>query len=224
MTLTEPQTRNLVLSPRGGMLTAATLLLGAGTALVVARSDPAFHDVLEPVQLAMSVLVPFFGVLAVTDLHRPRTSTDGRLAPRLLSATGLAVVFALAGTLLAAGATVWADGAWPPAQRTAALVTAAALVQVIAQLTGTGWGLLLRRPAVAMAATIVVPMSTTVLLTAIDPRGDLVRWLTPYGNARSLLAGTPTPRTLAALGVGVLLWCVVPNALGARHITRGTTR
>jgi hypothetical protein len=52
-----------------------------------------------------------------------------------------------------------------------------------------------------MAATIVVPMGTTTPLTAIDPHGDLMRWLTPYGNARSLLAGMPTPRTLAALGV-----------------------
>jgi hypothetical protein len=83
---------------------------------------------------------------------------------------------------------------------------------MIAQLVGTGCGLLLRRPAVAMAATIVVPMCVTALLGAIDPGGGLVRWLTPYGNAESLLAGTPT----AGFCVVVLLWCVVPNVLGAR--------
>jgi hypothetical protein len=207
--------RHLVGSRRGGMLTAVTLLLGAGTAWAVAGSRPAFGDVLEPVQLAVSVLVPFFGVLAVTDLHRPR-SADRRLAPRLLIAVGLAVGFSLAATLLAAGATVWADGLWPGAPRTAALVTAAILVQVIAQLTGTGWGLLIRRPVIAMAATILAPMATTALLGVVDPGGGLVRWLTPYGNARSLLAGIPTPETFAGLVVVTLLWCAIPNLLGAR--------
>jgi hypothetical protein len=127
MTLTQTPARYLVGSWHGGMLTAATLLLGAGTAWAVARSTTTFGDVLEPVQLAVSVLVPFFGVLAVTDLHRPRIA-DRRLAPRLLAAVGLAVGFALAGTLLAAAATVWADGRWPSAPRTAALATAAILV------------------------------------------------------------------------------------------------
>ena len=216
--------RQLLLSRRGGVLTAATLLVGAGTAWAAARSGPDFRDVLEPVQLVVSVFVPFFGVLAVTDLHRPGTSTPSRLAPRLLAAVGFAVGFALAGALLAAAATTWAGGGRPPGPRAAALVTGAVLVQVIAQLTGTGWGLLIRRPGLAMAATIVVPMSATALLTAIDPGGDLVRWLTPYGNARSLLAGAPTPRTLAALTVVVPLWCAVPNLLGSRRIHRRSPR
>jgi hypothetical protein len=195
---------------RGGLLAAVTLLAGAAAAWIAARSEPGFRDVLEPVQLAMSVLVPFFGVLAVTG--RPRTAADRHLAPRVLAAIGLAVAFALAGALLAATATRWAGGAWPSASRAAALVLGSLLVQTIAQSAGTGCGLLLRRPAVAMAATIVVPMSVTVLLGAIDPGGGLVRWLTPYGNAHSLLTGTPT----AGFGVVVMLWCVVPNLLGAR--------
>jgi hypothetical protein len=142
----------------------------------------------------------------------------------LLIAVSVAVCFSLAGTLLAAVATVWVDGLWPPAPRAAALATGAILVQVIAQLTGTGWGLLIRRPVIAMAATIAAPMATTALLSMIEPGGGLVRWLTPYGNARSLLAGTPTPKTLAALVVVALLWCAVPNLLGAHKNNPRTRR
>jgi len=69
-----------------------------------------------------------------------------------------------------------------------------------------------------MAATIVVPMTTVALLTAIDPHRGLTQWLTPYGNAQSLLAGTPTPKTLAGLCVVTLLWCVLPKTVGTRHI------
>jgi hypothetical protein len=75
-----------------------------------------------------------------------------------------------------------------------------------------------------MAATIVAPMATTALLSMIDPGGRLVRRLTPYGNARSLLAGTPTPKTLAALCVVTLLWCLIPNLLGTHKTNPRTPR
>ncbi|GAA5180267.1 hypothetical protein GCM10023322_12180 [Rugosimonospora acidiphila] len=224
MTPTETPAQHLILPRRRAMLAAATLLLGAATAWAVTHSEPAFRDVLKPAQLAMSVLVPFFGVLAVTDLHHPGTSGNRRLAPRLLPVLGLTIGVALAGTLLCAAATVWAGGGWPPAGQTAALVTGAVLVQLIAQLTGTGWGMLLRRPALAMAATIVAPMSATALLSAIDRHGALVRWLTPYGNAQVLLAGRPSPRMFVGLCVVTLLWCVVPNVLGTWHLNREAVR
>ncbi|GIM88378.1 hypothetical protein [Paractinoplanes toevensis] len=214
MTSTETPAQRSLLSRRTTLLAAATVLVGAAAAGLTARSDTGFRDVLEPVQIAMSVLVPFFGVLAVTGLHgppAPRPDADRRLTPRLVTAVGLAAGFALSGVLLAAVATGLAGGGWPPASRTAALLVGAVLVQVIAQLVGTGCGLLLRRPGVAMAATIVVPMGVTGLLGAIDSGGGLVRWFTPYGNAQALLAGEPT----AALGVVVLLWCVTPNVVGA---------
>ncbi|MEU4235776.1 hypothetical protein [Actinoplanes sp. NPDC026619] len=224
---------------RGVLLTAATLPLAAATAWLSARSHPAFRDVLEPVQLATSVLVPFFGVLAVTTLHRPPTNPRPApqpptaqpppaqppaaqppaahlLVPRLLVPLGLAAGFAVAGTLLAAMAT-----GWPPVSRAATLLLASVLVQMIAQLVGTGCGLLLWRPALAMAATIVVPMGVTVLLGTIDPSGGLVRWLTPYGNAHALLMGRPS---VPAFAVVVLLWCVVPNLLGTWRLNRAARR
>lgn len=135
------------------------------------------------VQLAISVLVPFTGVL---------------LAPRFLTAIGVAVACALIGFAIAPSP--------------GSFVVGAVLVQVIAQLVGTGSGLLIRRRWVAMAATIVVPMTVTAALTVVAP--DLVRWLTPYGNATSLLAGPPS---FVGLAVVVPLWCVLPNVLGLRR-------
>jgi hypothetical protein len=175
-----------------------------------------FRDILEPVQLVISVFVPFFGVLAVTGLHRP--DSDRLLTRRLLAADALAVGCALAGVLLTAIATAWSGGSWPSGSRLALLVVGSLLVQLIAQSVGTACGLLLRRPVMAMAATLVVPMGVTIMLSAIDRGGGSVRWLTPYGNAQALLAGEPT----AALAVVVLLWCVLPNVVGARQA--GTAR
>jgi hypothetical protein len=120
----------------------------------------------------------------------------------------------LAGVALTAVAVAGSDGSRPSGTLLAMLVVGSVLVQLIAQSTGTACGLLLRRPVVAMAATIVVPMGVTAVLLAIDPGGGLVGWLTPYGTARALLAGRPT----AALAVVVVLWCVLPNVVGARAV------
>lgn len=186
---------------RHRILAAATLLLGAATAVVAARAHPdfGFGDVLLPVQLAISVLVPFFGVLE----------------RRRLVALGLAAGFALAGVLMAAAATWWAGGDWPAAPRMVALIAGSVVVQLIAQLVGIACGRLIRRPVLAIAATIVVPMTVTVVLQTVAP--DLVRWLTPYGNALSLLDGATN---IASLGVILLLWGVLPN-VAARVRPRG---
>jgi hypothetical protein len=134
-------------------------------------------------QLAISVLVAFSGVV---------------LAPRFLTAIGVAVACALAGVAIAPSSLSFAVGA--------------VLVQVIAQLVGTGSGLLIRRRPVAMAATIVVPMTVTALLTVAAP--GLVHWLTPYGNAKAMLSDPPS---FAALVVVVPLWCILPNVLSLRR-------
>jgi hypothetical protein len=175
-----------------------------------------FRDILVPVQLAISVVVPFTGVLAVTGRRRPGSAR--RLTRPLLAAEGLAAGCALVGLLVAAAATAWSGGEWPSASGLALLAVGSVLVQLIAQSVGTACGLLLRRPSIAMAATIVIPMAVAVALGAIDPGGGLSRWLTPYGNAQALLAAEPT----GALGVVAVLWCVLPNAVGARQLR--TTR
>jgi hypothetical protein len=94
------------------------------------------------------------------------------------------------------------------------------LVQLVAQMIGIACGLLSRRPLVAMAATIVIPMTVTAALTVLAPGGAAVRWLTPYGDAQSLLTDTPTGTTYAALGVVVLLWCLIPNAVLLARLRR----
>jgi len=176
-----------------------------------------FRDILEPVQLVISVFVPFSGVLAVTGRHRP--DSVRRLVRRLLVAECLAAATALAGVALTAIATAWSGGTWPSGSRLALLVVGSVLVQLIAQSIGTASGLLLRRPPIAMAATIAVPMGVTVALSAIDRGGGSVRWLTPYGNALALLAAKPT----VALAVVGLLWCVLPNVVGARLVRTART-
>ena len=79
-----------------------------------------FRDILEPVQLVISVFVPFFGVLAVTGPRRP--DTGRRLTRRLIAAESLAAACALAGVVLTAIAVAWSGGTWPSGPRLALLV------------------------------------------------------------------------------------------------------
>jgi hypothetical protein len=198
------------------VLTALTLLAAVVTAVVVARHDRSFTPVLARTQQAVSVLVPFSGVLAVTGLRRPGADVDRRLGPRLVRAASVAAVWGLVAASVAAGTTAATGGSWPSGTTIVALVTAGVVVQVVAQSTGTGWGLLLRSPRLACAATIVVPLSVTALLSgAGGGEGPAVRWLTPYGDATTLLSGSAGLAALGPLVTVTLLWGVLPNVVGA---------
>ncbi|HSU34476.1 MAG TPA: hypothetical protein VLJ88_02340 [Propionibacteriaceae bacterium] len=85
-----------------------------------------------PVQLLMSVTLPFFGVLLAADLRRRH---QVRAAPTLLAALTLAVLVAVFGVLVsvlatAAAPSATAQGRW---QHPGTIPLGSVLVQVVAQ-------------------------------------------------------------------------------------------
>lgn len=215
------------------LLLAVTLLLGAlvAVALVLATppADLTFAGVCGTVQLLMSVTLPFFGVLLAADLHR--ADPRARLAPVWLAAAALTVAVALAGDAVAAlalglsgrgagepaGPAAGSGGVW---EHAGMVVPGSIVMQLVAQFVGTGLGLLLRRPAVAMLASIVAPLGLLLILGAVPPLRPVQAWLVPYPSAQQLLSGRMGPVSWARLLVVVVLWDVGLNVLGARTLRR----
>jgi hypothetical protein len=86
------------------------------------------------------------------------------------------------------------------------------LVQVVAQLVGTGFGLLVRRAILACLSTIVCPLGLWLVLGVLAPQ--VRAWLTPFESARHLLAGTMTPGSWLAFVAMVCMWGVGLNLAG----------
>jgi hypothetical protein len=202
---------------------AAIKLVTALAALMVAiavtadlpRMERSFAVVSAPVQSVVSVGVPFLGVLMTYDLHLRRSQRS--LSSTLLTALGIAVGFAVFGAVVSAVAVA----AYP--SRSAYVSWGSAigamlggiLVQVVAQLIGTGFGLLVRRAILACLATIVCPLGLWLVLGAIAPQARA--WLTPYESARHILAGTMTPTSWLAFVVMACMWGIGLNLAGIRR-------
>jgi hypothetical protein len=206
-------------TPPRRWLVAIIVLLGLLAAVLMAVAgrpgDRTFATLADPVQSLMSVAVPLLGVLLVQDLRRaPRPA---RLAPTLLAATLLAAAVGAFGVVLCAVAlAVAAPGAGQdPWRHAGTIAVGSVLVQVLAQLVGTGLGLLLRSSLVAFLATIVLPLGLWFVLGGVDVLRPAQGWLTPYGTVPDLLAGRMGGPAWTRWLVVFLLWGVGLNAVGA---------
>jgi hypothetical protein len=185
---------------------AVAILVAAAMTMTDMRT---FGDISTVVQSVVSILVPYIGILLVNDLRRP-----GNTAP-LLPTVAMAVLIGAAIGVFGAVASLVATlisgsqvGPW------VAFAVGGVLVQIVAVLVGTGFGLLIRPKVVAFLATIVVPIGVWLLLA---PWATLRLWLTPYAVAKVLLSGLFAwePWLVVAL-----VWGVGLNALGALVLQR----
>lgn len=222
-TATVDAIRRSVGTRRRQWLVAITVLLAALAAVAIAAADPAdrtFAKLSEPVQLLMSVTVPFLGVLLVHDLKRaPR---DARVTPTLLAAMLLAAVVGVFGVLVCAAtlAAAPSGASVHPWRHAVTIAVGGVLVQVVAQLQGTGLGLVLRSRVIACLATIVLPMGLYLLLGAVDGLHPAQGWLTPYAAARNVLSGRMSALAWAQWLVVVLIWGVGLNTVGIARLKR----
>jgi hypothetical protein len=197
-----------------------TVGLGLLAAVAVHFTGPAasrsFASVSGAVQILMSVAVPLFGILLVGDVRRgPRPA---RLTPALLGSGLLAGGVGVVGIIISAVTLLVAPETAPdPWARAGTIAVGSVLVQVVAVLVGTGLGLLIRPAVLAFVATIVVPMSVWLGLSAVPSAQE---WLTPYATAQHLLSGEMTALTWTQWCVIALLWSVGLNALGAARLRR----
>ncbi|MET7426348.1 hypothetical protein [Dactylosporangium sp. NPDC005555] len=179
-------------------LVAVTLLLGAASAFIPDRS---FAELSDPVQSLMSVTVPLLGILLIADLRRaPGTGLVASLPAAVLVAAAIGGYGVLVCALMTGGS--WRD--------TPVVILGGVLVQVLAQLVGTGMALLLRSPWLAFPATFL----PFVLWLALDD-GSARAWLTPYETARHLLSGHMTQQAWLQWLAVFALWGIALNAAGA---------
>jgi hypothetical protein len=205
-------------------LVGFTLLLGMlGVVGVMAGAQPAdgtFVLLSKSVQSLMSVTLPFIGVLMARDVLRSPRGV--RLTPMWLAATILAAAIGFFGVVVCAVALLIAPagdtaGRWNNALSVA---VCGVLVQVIAELVGTGLGLLLRPVVVACLATIVLPIGLWLVLGSTPLLRPIQAWTTPYATVQNLLSGRMTVVAWAQWSVVALLWAVGLNAVGATRLKR----
>ncbi|GAA3752663.1 hypothetical protein [Micromonospora maritima] len=203
----------LVVTAGVGVLAAAALLAGLPPA---ERTAATFA---ETVHAFVSVPLPFVGALLANDLRR---APGRRVLPTLAAATLIAVAVGLAGDAIC-GAALAASGSTAPDPwaHAGGLAVAGVLVQVLAQLVGTGLGLLVARPGWACVATIVLPLGAYALFT---PLGAVRDRLTPYGALRAVLGAEPNGPAWARWVTAALLWGVVLNVVGAVALWRRAGR
>ena len=214
----------------------ATVLVGvaaaSGSLLVQPLESRDFVGVVALPQLVASVLTPFSTALLTHDLGglagKAGLPSKSRLRDRWVASglygiamgalvTGVCLVaFAVAAGPVAV-ANPWA-GAGPA-------VLGGLLVQLIPVGVGCAAGLLIPQAWLACLATIVVPLTFTVLVGAIAPPGT-VDWITPLSAAGHLVPGPMNLLTWAQWLLTGTLWVLLPNLIGrrrlaARRIVRG---
>lgn len=149
-----------------------------------------------------------------------RSPGAGRLTPALLAATLLAAAVGAVGVLICAAALAVAPdrAAVPKWDHALYIALGSLLVQIVAQLVGTGLGLLLRPVIAACLATIVLPLGLWLVLGSVAVLRPAQAWLTPFATVHNLLSGE-----MSALGWGqwlvvVVVWPVALNAVGAARL------
>ncbi|MDR7274754.1 hypothetical protein [Catenuloplanes atrovinosus] len=188
-------------------IVAVTLLIGVLVGVVVTVALPPGERTLAavayPTHLIMSVVLPFLGVLLGRDV---RTAVVAGVSAGLFGDLVAVVAAAVAGS---AAPDPWAGAG--------VILLGGVLVQCVANLTGTGLGVLIRPAWLACLATIVVPLGLSVLLSLAGPAAPLAAWVTPFPVAESLLSGEMDATGWARWTVVALIWGVGLNALAARR-------
>ena len=207
-------------------------LLSAGlVAFTGPAADHTFARISFYTQSAISLPLPFVSILLMTQDFglRPRSanSTSGvssgaLITAKLLASMIIAVTAAFGGVLISVLATSAAarapdEGRW---EATGMIIFGSVLVQLIAQLIGAGWGLLLGSSALAIAADVVVPLGLWILTGALPGFQGIQAWLTPFASVRNLLSGQMGVQQWAQVAIIVLVWVVTLNAAGILRVHR----
>jgi hypothetical protein len=220
--------------PARRWLLIASATVGLFVAGLVAFTGPArdhtFAAISFHTQSAISLPLPFVSVLLMTaDFGRrasatfaSATSPNVIIVAKLLASAIIAVVGAAYGVLIS----VLATGASPAASEEGrwdaigVIILGSVLVQLIAQLSGAGWGLLLGSNAVAITADVVVPLGLWIVAGAVPGLQGIQEWLAPFASAQHLLSGDMNAQRWAQVIVVVLVWVIALNVAGILRVHR----
>jgi hypothetical protein len=233
--------RKTVLSRARRWLLIASGVVGLLIAGLVAFTGPAqdhtFAEISFYTQSAISLPLPLVSVLIMTqEFGRAWSTTPTSATPRdrtitakLLASVLIAIAGASYGVLISALAT---SAAAPPADQerwdaVGLIILGSVLVQLIAQLSGAGWGLLLGSSVLAIAADVVVPLGLWIVTGAVPGLHGLQAWLAPFASVRNVLSGHMDAQRWAQVSLIVLVWVIALNAAGilrVRHLGQSGER
>ena len=216
-------------------LLIASGAVGLLTAGLVAFTGPArdhtFAVISFYTQSAISLPLPFVSILIMTQEfgRRARSTTpasassrDATITAKLLASALIAVAGASYGVLISVLATSAAalpadQDRWDAA---GLIILGSVLVQLIAQLSGAGWGLLLGSSVLAIVADVVVPLGLWIVTGAVPGVQGVQAWLAPFASVRNVLSGHMDAQRWAQVGLIVLVWVIALNAAGIFRVRR----
>lgn len=223
---------------RGGRWILAVIvmltLLAIGSAMWLSRSEGASFDVLLLASTAaQGVLLPLLGILTVCSEWSQRTAlvtfTQEPRRVRVMGAKAVAAVLLgfvvlVVSLVLAAGAhllsTAWSGGA-PDLSLSLASAVDQTLLQTINVLQGVAFGALALRTSTALVALFLVPTIVSLASISVTALERHSAWL-DAGSAMDPLFGADWPTRLEwqHLAGSLVLWLVVPGAVGLWRIAR----
>lgn len=218
-------------------IAAITLLILVLAVLVFEEGDQRFDTLSQIMQVPTSFLLPVVGILLVTSEWSQRSAlTTFTLTPnrwRVIAAKALALsaltLAAIAITYLGAAIATALTGppeAWTDAFGSFPNVLA---VQFAASFVGFGFALAFLSSPLAIVLYFVLPTAWTILVNTVPGLDDVATWLDLNTTTNELLpAGdsgmSVTSSDWAHLGTSLLLWLVVPLAIGLWRLSRAEVK
>jgi hypothetical protein len=181
-----------------------------------------------------SIALPVLGVLAITSEWSQRTAlTTFALVPRrerviaakLLAGVAVALVAVAVCLLTSLAATALVPVLTHGPARcdlAASAVAAAVPFMTLWMLAGSALGLLVMSSAPAVALSFIIPTGIVGLTTAIPSADHVLRWIDLGTTMGELDSARPaiSAQDWAHIATGVLVWVVVPLALGFLRLRR----
>jgi ABC-2 type transport system permease protein len=211
------------------LLVAVITIVAIVVVCILDDGDATFQDLFTVAMAPGAILLPIIGILLVTSEWSQRTALiTFTLVPRRMRvmAAKLAAGLALGAILLAfsllvaAVATLVTGDEWTLG---ADILGQIVLLVMTAMVTGVAIGALFLSSAPAIVLSFVLPIGWSAL-ASIRFLNDAGQWLDTTRTTAPLTEHALSGQEWAQLGTSMLLWLVLPLAIGLFRIARGEIR
>jgi ABC-2 type transport system permease protein len=213
-----------------GLITVTAMVL---MAILAEPEDQTLRGMLEVATLPTAVLMPIVGILLVTSEWGQRTAlitfalVPGRtrvFAAKIAAASVVSIAAAWvclgAAAIATAAAAPGVAGTW---DLPAAMIGQLLIYTVTGTLIGVAFGAVLLASAPAIVALFAVPIAWGVI-AAVAGIEDIARWADSDTGLSPLLEGTMSGVEWARAGTTLLVWMLLPLAVGLWRIRRAEIR
>jgi len=212
------------------LLVAVLTLAAVVVVCIVADADEAtFQDLFTVAMTPGAVLLPIIGILLVSSEWSQRTALiTFTLVPRRMRVMGakvaaglvLGLIVLVLSAMVAAVATLVTGGEW---KLSADILGQITVLVLTAMVTGVAFGALFLSSAPAIVLSFVLPLGWAAL-ASIRFLKDAGEWLDTTRTTAPLTERALSGEEWAQLGTSMLLWLVLPLAIGLIRIARDEIR